>query len=102
MRPDNCPIGGEPCQSLCADPCSTKPKSTRSHVCPVCAASMLESDEALMRQALEALQFSSEYLDELGAKLFQSPKKAKPGSTAWHVQKAMAALRGRLDAATTQ
>ena len=81
---------------------STKPKSTRSHVCPVCAASMLESDEALMRQALEALQFSSEYLDELAAKLFPSSKKAKPGSTAWHVQKAMAALRGRLDAATTQ
>lgn len=52
-----------------------------------------------MRQALEALQFSSEYLDELGAKLFPRTKKAKPGSTAWHVQKAMAALRGRLDAA---
>ena len=52
-----------------------------------------------MRQDLEALQFSSEYLDELGAKLFPSTKKAKPGSTAWHVQKAMAALRGRLDAA---
>lgn len=58
-----------------------------------------DGDEALMRQALEALQFSSEYLDELGAKLFPSTKKAKPGSTAWHVQKAMAALRGRLDAA---
>jgi hypothetical protein len=28
-----------------------------------------------------------------------STKKAKPGSTAWHVQNAMAALRGRLDAA---
>lgn len=52
-----------------------------------------------MRQALEALQFSSAYLDELGAKLFPSTKKAKPGSTAWHVQEAMAALRGRLDAA---
>jgi len=60
---------------------------------------MLESDEALLRQALEALQFSSEYLDELGAKLFPKSKSAKPGSTAWHVQKAMAALRARLDAA---
>jgi uncharacterized coiled-coil protein SlyX len=27
-----------------------------SYVCPVCAASMLESDEALLRQALEALE----------------------------------------------
>ena len=26
MRTDNCPIGGEPCQSVCADPCWTKPK----------------------------------------------------------------------------
>jgi hypothetical protein len=24
MRPDYCPIGGEPCQSMCAEPCSTK------------------------------------------------------------------------------
>lgn len=98
-RPDYCPIGGEPCQSLCADQCGANKRSRRTHVCPVCAASMIESDEALMRQALEALQFSSEYLDELGAKLFPDSKKAQPGSTTWHVQKAMAALRGRLDAA---
>lgn len=26
MRPDYCPIGGEPCQSLCNEPCSTTPK----------------------------------------------------------------------------
>lgn len=26
MRPDYCPIGGEPCQSVCADPCTVKPK----------------------------------------------------------------------------
>lgn len=98
MRPDNCPIGGEPCQSLCADPCGTT-KRTRSHVCPVCAAGMLESDEGLMRQALEALQFASEYLETMGQKLFPESKKAQPGSTTWHVQQAMAALRGRLDAA---
>lgn len=97
MKPDYCPIGGEPCQSLCADPCRTT-KRARSHVCPVCAASMVESDEALLRQALEALQFSSEYLEQLGKKLFTDSKKAKPGSTAWHVQKAIAALRVRLDA----
>lgn len=23
MRPDYCPVGGEPCQSMCATPCST-------------------------------------------------------------------------------
>ena len=96
MRADYCPIGGDPCQSLCADPCSTT-KRTRSHACPVCAASMVESDEELLRQALEALQFSSEYLEQLGKKLFPDSKKAKPGSTAWHVQQAIAALRGRLE-----
>jgi hypothetical protein len=26
VRPDYCPIGGEPCQSVCADPCTVKPK----------------------------------------------------------------------------
>lgn len=26
MRPDYCPIGGEPCQSVCADPCAVRPK----------------------------------------------------------------------------
>ena len=26
MRPDYCPIGNEPCQSLCDEPCSTTPK----------------------------------------------------------------------------
>ena len=28
MRLGYCPIGGEPCQSLCADPCSTKTKAS--------------------------------------------------------------------------
>jgi hypothetical protein len=28
MRPDYCPIGNEPCQSLCDTPCSTKQKYT--------------------------------------------------------------------------
>lgn len=32
MRPDYCPIGGEPCQSMCADPCSTvRPKDHDPH-----------------------------------------------------------------------
>lgn len=30
---------------------------TVTYVCPICAASMIESDEALLRQALEALEF---------------------------------------------
>ena len=55
MRPDYCPIGGQPCQSMCVEPCSTK-KRRITYVCPVCASSMLESDEALLRQALEALE----------------------------------------------
>lgn len=28
MRPDYCPIGGEPCQSVCAEPCSVAKKAT--------------------------------------------------------------------------
>lgn len=55
MRPDYCPIGGEPCQSLCVDPCGTTRRRV-TYVCPVCAASMVEADEALLRQALEALE----------------------------------------------
>lgn len=33
MRPDYCPIGGEPCQSVCAEPCSVvkKDKTKREH-----------------------------------------------------------------------
>ena len=26
MRPDYCPIGNQPCQSLCDEPCTTTPK----------------------------------------------------------------------------
>ena len=26
MRPDYCPIGGQPCQSLCDTPCTTTPQ----------------------------------------------------------------------------
>ena len=26
MRPDYCPVGNEPCQLLCDEPCSTTPK----------------------------------------------------------------------------
>jgi hypothetical protein len=26
MRPDYCPVGNEPCQSLCDEPCSTQKK----------------------------------------------------------------------------
>lgn len=29
MRPDYCPVGGEPCQSLCDEPCSTQKKEMK-------------------------------------------------------------------------
>ena len=61
------------------------------------AASMIERDEALMRQALESLQWSNEYLDGIGKKLFPTSKKAKPGSTSWNVQQAIKALKARLE-----
>ena len=96
-RPGDCPVaGGEPCQLMCLDGCRLR-RSTRTHVCPICAASMIERDEALMRQALESLQWSNEYLDEIGKKLFQTSKKAKPGSTSWNVQQAIKALKARLE-----
>ena len=28
MRPDYCPIGNEPCQSLCDEPCTRTPQRT--------------------------------------------------------------------------
>ena len=62
MRPDYCPIGGQPCQSMCVEPCSTK-KRRITYVCPVCASSMLESDEALLRQALDRLETLAEHCE---------------------------------------
>ena len=57
---------------------------------------MTAKDEAL-KQALEALEFSSSYLDELaeahGVKPSVPPKK---GSTAWHVLRAITACREAL------
>ena len=41
MRADYCPIGGEPCQSLCTEPCSIR-KSV---------------DSALVTQLVEVLEF---------------------------------------------
>lgn len=55
---------------------------------------MTTKDEAL-KLALEALEFSSSYLNELSGVLKFS-KKAKPGSTAWHVQRAIKACREAL------
>ena len=48
---------------------------------------MTTKDKAL-RQALEALEFSKSYLDGL-ADVFGTSKKAKPGSTSWHVDTAL-------------
>lgn len=54
----------------------------------------MTKDEAL-KQALDALEFSKSYLDELSGVLKFS-KKAKPGSTSWHVDRAIAACREAL------
>lgn len=43
---DNCPIGGEPCQSLCADPCSVTKRRAREHT------SYLTADEVQAAQKL--------------------------------------------------
>ena len=51
-------------------------------------------DEAL-RLALDALEFSKSYLDDL-ADVHGTSKKAKPGSTSWHVDRAIAACREAL------
>ena len=55
---------------------------------------MTTKDEAL-KQALEALEFSKSYLDDL-ADVHGTSKKAKPGSTAWHVDRAITACREAL------
>ena len=55
------------------------------------------TDEELMQEALDALQWSSEYLEGIGAKLFPECKKAQPGSTVWHVRKSIDSLRKRLE-----
>ena len=55
---------------------------------------MTTKDEAL-KKALEALEFSKSYLDDL-ADVHGTSKKAKPGSTAWNVDSAIAACREAL------
>ena len=52
---------------------------------------MTTKDEAL-QMALDALEFSKSYLDDL-ADVHGTSKKAKPGSTSWHVDRAIAACR---------
>ena len=55
---------------------------------------MTTKDEAL-QMALDALEFSQGYLDEL-ADAHGVPKKPKPGSTAWNVNRAITACREAL------
>ena len=55
---------------------------------------MTTKDEAL-KKALEALEFSKSYLDDL-ADVHGTSKKAKPGSTSWHVDRAITACREAL------
>ena len=55
---------------------------------------MTTKDEAL-KQALDALEFSKSYLDDL-ADVHGTSKKAKPGSTSWIVNRAIIACREAL------
>ena len=55
---------------------------------------MTTKDEAL-KMALNALEFSKSYLDDL-ADVHGTSKKAKPGSTSWHVDRAITACRAAL------
>ena len=55
---------------------------------------MTTKDEAL-RLALDALEYSKSYLDEL-ADVHGTSKKAKPGSTSWNVNRAIIACREAL------
>ena len=55
---------------------------------------MTTKDEAL-QMALDALEYSKSYLDEL-ADVHGTSKKAKPGSTYWHVDRAITACRAAL------
>ena len=56
---------------------------------------MTTKDEAL-KMALDALEYSKSYLDEL-ADVLGTSKKAKPGSTSWHVDRAITACRAALE-----
>ena len=55
---------------------------------------MTTKDEAL-QIAIDALEYSKSYLDEL-ADAYGTSKTAKPGSTAWHVDRAITACREAL------
>ena len=55
---------------------------------------MATKDEAL-KMALNALEFSKSYLDDL-ADVHGTSKEAKPGSTSWHVDRAITACREAL------
>ena len=52
-------------------------------------------NEALLREALEALRYFDDYIQPLTDK-FGGPKVAEPASTSWHVHKAIAAIKERL------
>ena len=55
----------------------------------------MTTKDAALRLALDALEFSKSYLDEL-ADVHGTSKKAKPGSTSWHVDRAIATCREAL------
>lgn len=77
-RPDYCPVGGEPCQSMCDEPCSWSGSKRR------------REDEALIRQMLEAL-------DTCDPGLYMGPHDSdKPSYDARKVGAAIYSARARL------
>ena len=55
----------------------------------------MTTKDAALKQALDALEYSKSYLDEL-ADVHGTSKKAKPGSTSWNVNRAITACREAL------
>ena len=55
----------------------------------------MTTKDAALKQALDALEYSKSYLDEL-ADVHGTSKKAKPGSTSWNVNRAIIACREAL------
>lgn len=51
MRPDYCPIGGEPCQSMCETPCSTTGETKRLRE------ALLAADKAIQEAAADMVGY---------------------------------------------
>lgn len=69
MRPDYCPIGGQPCQSLCDTPCTTPPQRIPQAVTqiPQEHSSKPKQRQPLMDAELERLYDAHAKYQEYGA-----------------------------------